>query len=257
LNLGSGVDAWMGATGFAPETLALAALMVFCAALVRGLTGFGMAIILVPLLGMLMAPDRAVILGILLQLLIGPAGLPQIFANAQRVSALSIAAVAMAATPLGLAALFWTPPEIARLLIALIAIGSFVAVLLPPRRSEVPLGAAAIGFTGLASGLLTGFAAMPGPPVIPFYLRQPLEPVVARASMMLVFFGTAIAGSLAAALMGRAGWHDLGLAVLFYGPMWLGNHLGGRAFGRIAPPLWRSAVAGLLGIAALSAVLRL
>jgi uncharacterized protein len=248
---------WVAVSGFTAASLALAALFVFGSALVRGLTGFGMAIILVPLLGTLMPPERAVILGILLQLLIGPAGLPQILADAQRASALPIAAVAMLTTPLGLAALFWTPPGIARLLIALIAIGAFIAVLLPQRRSEVPPGPLAIGLTGIASGMLTGFAAMPGPPVIPFYLRQPLAPAVARASMMLVFFGTAMAGSIAAALMGRAGWRDLAIAGLLYLPMWLGNHLGGRAFGRIAPSVWRSAVAVVLGLAALSAVLRL
>lgn len=251
------VAGWLAASGLSPAMFALAALAVFGAALVRGLTGFGMAIILVPLLGMLMPPDRAVILGILLQLLIGPSGLPQILADAERKSALGIIAVAVLTTPVGLAALFWTPANIARLLIALIAIGAFLAVLLPPRRSSAPPGPLAIGATGIASGLMTGFAAMPGPPVIPFYLRQPLRPATQRASMMLVFFGTAIVGSMAAALMGRVGWQDWLLAALLYMPMWLGNHWGGRAFGRIAPPVWRSAVAVVLGIAALSAVLRL
>src|SRR3546814_16982638 len=59
-------------------------------------------------------------------------------------------------------------------------------------------GRAAIAGTGLASGVLTGFAAMPGPPVVPFYLRRHLPPKVARASMLLIHFGTAIAGMIAA-----------------------------------------------------------
>ena len=67
--------------GLAPLTLAGAAAMTFGAAYVRGLTGFGMAIILVPLLGMLMPPGQAVVLGIILQLLIGPVGFRRI-ANA-------------------------------------------------------------------------------------------------------------------------------------------------------------------------------
>src|SRR3546814_3926138 len=65
-------------------------------------------------------------------------------------------------------------------------------------------GRAAIAGTGLASGVLTGFAAMPGPPVVPFYLRRHLAPKVARASMLLTFFGTAIAGTLAALWVGIA-----------------------------------------------------
>jgi uncharacterized membrane protein YfcA len=251
------VESLIAASGLTTPSLALAALFVFGAALVRGLTGFGMAIILVPLFGMLMPPTQAVVLGILLQLLIGPAGLQKIAADADRRSALTIGAVAMLTTPLGLALLVTTPPAIARVAIALIAIGAFIAVLLPPRRSAEPPGRILTSLTGLASGLLTGFAAMPGPPVIPYYLRQPIAPAEARASMMLVFFMTAIAGSIAAAAMGRAGWHDLLLAAILYAPMWLGNRLGGLAFGRIAPPLWRSAVALVLGVAAVSAVLRL
>lgn len=67
--------------GLAPLTIAGAAAMTFGAAYVRGLTGFGMAIILVPLLGLIIPPAQAVTLGILLQLLIGPVGLPAIVAD--------------------------------------------------------------------------------------------------------------------------------------------------------------------------------
>src|SRR3546814_3043334 len=86
-------------------------------------------------------------------------------------------------------------------------------------------GRAAIAGTGLASGVLTGFAAMPGPPVVPFYLRRHLAPKVARASMMLIFFGTAIAGPLAALWVGIARWRLFLLSVLLFPPTWLGNRI--------------------------------
>ena len=41
--------------------------MTFGAAYIRGLTGFGMAIILVPLFGLIVKPGEAVVIGILLQ----------------------------------------------------------------------------------------------------------------------------------------------------------------------------------------------
>ena len=46
--------------GFAPLTLVGAAAMTFGAAYVRGLTGFGMAIILVPLLGLTLVDLRLI-----------------------------------------------------------------------------------------------------------------------------------------------------------------------------------------------------
>ncbi len=243
--------------GFAPLTLAGAAAMTFGAAYVRGLTGFGMAIILVPLLGLIIPPAQAVVLGILMQLLIGPVGLGLIHADADRATALPIGLIAMATTPIGLAVLGVTRPDVARLLITGVAVGAFVAVLLPKQPEGHRPGRAAVVGTGVASGILTGFAAMPGPPVVPFYLRRHLEPRVARASMLLIFFLTAIAGTAAALWVGIATLRLFLLALLLFVPMWLGNRFGGRHFGRVPPHVWQAMVAVVLGIAAISAVVRL
>jgi len=243
--------------GLAPLTIAGAAAMTFGAAYVRGLTGFGMAIILVPLLGLIIAPGEAVVLGILLQLLIGPVGIRIIMADADRATAVPIALLAMATTPVGMVALDATTPDVARLLITLVAVGAFVAVLLPKQPEGHRPGRAAVVGTGIASGVLTGFAAMPGPPVVPFYLRRHLEPKVARASMLLIFFGTAIAGTLAALWVGIATWRLFLLALLLFLPMWFGNYFGARAFGRVPPHIWQAMVAVVLGVAAVSAVIRL
>jgi uncharacterized protein len=230
--------------------------MTFGAAAIRGITGFGMAIILVPLLGLVIAPAEAVVVGIILQLLIGPVGIGKIVADAERKSALAIAVWAMAFTPIGLWLLGQTPPDLARLLIALVAIGAFLLVLLPATPGKQP-GAVETGLTGIASGILTGFAAMPGPPVVPYYLRRKLPPATARASMMLVFFGTAIAGTISAFALGVADAKLLWLSVLLFPAVLLGNWLGGLAFGKISETVWRSAVALLLGLAGAAAAIRL
>ncbi len=230
--------------------------MTFGAAAIRGLTGFGMAIILVPLLGMIMRPDEAVVLAIFLQLLIGPVGLKIIIADSHRSSALLIAGIAFGATPLGVWALANTAPDLARLIIALIAIGAFVAILFTRKAVSQP-GPVVTLATGFVSGLLTGFAAMPGPPVVPYYLREAFEPRIARASMMLVFFITSIAGTLSMMLIGLGSARMAWLAVLLFVPMLVGNWLGGLAFGKVSAPMWRTMVGALLGLAGASAVWRL
>jgi hypothetical protein len=244
-------------TGLSPSLLALAAAMTFGAAVIRGLTGFGLAIILVPLLGLLIVPTQAVVLGILLQLLIGPVGLRGILRDAHRPSALPISAVAMLTTPLGIAALTALSPNAARLLIAIIALAAFALILLPQHPDGHRPGRLAICLTGAASGVLNGFAAMPGPPVVPFYLRQAITPHAARASMMLVFFATAIAGSVSAGWAGLVDRQLLQLALVLFVPVLIGNWLGGRAFGRVAPAIWRSTVGGVLGLAGVGAAVRL
>ncbi len=243
--------------GLAPLTFAGAAAMTFGAAYVRGLTGFGMAIILVPLLGLIIPPGQAVVLGILLQLLIGPVGIKIILADADRATAIPIGLIAMATTPIGMVALDAARPDVARLLITLVAVGAFVAVLLPKQPEGHRPGRIAVAGTGVASGILTGFAAMPGPPVVPFYLRRHLEPKVSRASMLLIFFATAIAGTAAAFWVGIASPRLLILSLLLFLPMWLGNYFGARAFGRVPPHIWQAMVAIVLGVAAVSAVVRI
>ena len=230
--------------------------MTFGAAYIRGLTGFGMAIILVPLLGLIVTPTEAVVLGILLQLLIGPVGFKIIYDDAHRQSAVVIAGYAVVATPLGIWLLGQTSADVARLLIALIAIGAFLLVLLP-QRGEVRPGPKETAATGIASGILTGFAAMPGPPVVPYYLRQPIPPAEARASMMLVFFATSIAGTISSVALGLTSWRLIWLSAVLFPPMMLGNWLGAKSFGKVPDALWRTIVAAVLGGAGLSAVIRL
>ncbi len=237
------------------DALLIAAAMTFVAAAVRGLTGFGMAIILVPLLGMIIPPAQAVILAILLQVLIGPVEIGKSLKNCERPSTLIIAAAAVTTTPVGLWLLTVTTPDVARLIIAAIAIAAFLLVIMPKSPHGRPGLALTIG-TGITAGILTGFAAMPGPPVVPYYMQGSVTPQTARGSMMTVFFATSIAGTLASIASGMTNIAVLSMTAILLGPMLLGNYLGGLAFGKINPVIWRSSVAVLLGIAGLSAVWR-
>lgn len=229
--------------------------MTFLAAAVRGLTGFGMAIILVPLLGMIIRPEQAVILAIFLQLMIGPVGISTSFANCEKPSTFIIAACAVITTPLGLWLLSITTADAARLMIAAIAILAFVLVIMPKRKHGRP-GKSVTAMTGLSAGILTGFAAMPGPPVVPYYLQNNVTPQTARASMLVIFFVTAITGSIVSVVSGFGSIALVVISLILLGPMLLGNWLGGLAFGKISLLLWRSGVALLLGIASMSAIWR-
>lgn len=230
--------------------------MAFGAAAIRGLTGFGMAIILVPLLCLVMRPDAAVILAILLQFMIGPVGIRKIMGDAHFESALPIMVAAMVTVPLGLWLLAHTPPDLARVGVAMVAIGAFLLILVP-RKPVANSGRFATIITGALAGILTGFAAMPGPPVVIFYLRDSIAPVTARASMMLIFFATAIVGTAIAGISGLLSSPIIITAFIMLIPMIAGNWLGAQAFGRVSAPLWRSAVGLLLGGAGVAALYRL
>ncbi len=75
--------------------------------------------------------------------------------------------------------------------------------------------------------------------------------------MLTVFLATAIAGTLAALYAGLVQFHLAVLALGLFPAVLLGNWLGGLAFGRIAPKVWRTCVGVILGTAAVAAILRL
>ncbi len=226
--------------------LAVMVAATLAAAFVRGLAGFGMAIL----------PHEAVVVANWLGLLIGLVGVRKIAGQAER-SAFSIAALAVVATPLGVWLLAVTDPALARLLIALIALVSFVLVLLPKRPAQHVPGVAETAGTGLVSGVLTGFAGMPGPPVVPYYLRRAIAPGLARASMMTIFLVTSAAGVAAALALGVATWREPILAAVLFPAVLLGNWLGTQAFGRVGETAWRVFTGAVLGLAAAAALARL
>ncbi len=242
--------------GLTEVQIGVAITAALAAAFVRGLAGFGMAILLVPVLGLAVPPNEAVVVSNWLGLLIGLVGLKQIIGASER-SALVIAALAIAATPLGVWGLSLTDPAFARLLIAMIALAAFGLVLLPKKPAHYAPGAIETSATGFAAGALTGFAGMPGLPVVPYYLRREIAPELARASMMTIFLATSISGVGSSLALRVATWREPLLAFVLFPAVLLGNWLGHLAFGKISEAAWRIFTGGVLSLSALAALWKL
>ena len=236
--------------------IAVAIAAALGAAFVRGLAGFGMAILLVPVLGLAVPPREAVVVANWLGLLIGLVGLKKILKASEK-TAFQISVVAVLSVPLGVWLLAKADPNLARMLIALIAFGSFLLVLLPKKPAHYEPSLPETGITGALSGILTGFAGMPGPPVVPYYLRREITPELARASMMTIFLVTSLVGVLSASALGVATVREPIFAAILFPAVLLGNWLGTKAFGKISDRAWRSFTGLVLGLAAVAAVLKL
>ncbi len=241
--------------GFTALQLGVAFAAALGSAFVRGLTGFGMAILLVPVLALALPPVEAVVLTNALSLMLGATEIRTLVRDAER-SAWVIGALVVVTTPVGLYALSLTGKDAARLVIALIAVSAFIAILLPRRGGAVP-GRGVTGAVGVLSGLMTGYAGMPGPPVVPYYAGRDLPRVTAKASMQLIFTIAASAGLVTATALGILRLELVLFAVLILPVIIAGNRLGARVSGRIADPVWRAIVGVVLGGAALAAFVRL
>jgi uncharacterized membrane protein YfcA len=242
--------------GLTEIQIAIAVLAALGAAFVRGLAGFGMAILLVPVLGLAIPPREAVVVANWLGLLIGLVGLKRILGASEK-TAFEISLIAVLATPLGVWLLGLADPALARMLIALIAFGSFLLVLLPKKPEHYAPSLTETGATGVLSGVLTGFAGMPGPPVVPYYLRREIPPSLARASMMTIFLATSLAGVVSAFVLKVATVREPMLAAVLFPAVLLGNWLGHKAFGKISDRAWRGFTGLVLGLSAIAALIKL
>ena len=238
--------------GYGTAAIAAALLAAFGSAFVRGLTGFGMAIMLVPILALALSPVDAVLLTNFLSVFIGLSEIRRLLRGAERSAWVIIALVAVT-TPIGLYALSLTTPAIARVIIAFIALSAFVAILLP-RRGALDHHPATTGGVGVMSGLMTGYAGMPGPPVVPYYVGRDIPRETAKASMLLIFTCASMTGLASGVAMGVLEWTLAVLAALLFPAVLLGNWMGNKASGRIEDRTWRICVGVVLGGAALGAL---
>ncbi|WP_375291884.1 TSUP family transporter [Qipengyuania sp.] len=242
--MGGGIEVWI-----------VVAVTAFAAGFVRGLAGFGLSVVLVPVLGNFIAPPLAVLVGNLTLFGVGLTDIGRIRRDADR-SALPIALLALLAVPLGLYLVTTLRPDWARFLIALVSLGSFVLVVTPLGPLRMPRWPA-MTLSGLATGFFGGFAGMPGPGMAPFYLRGRLSPGAARASMMAIFLVVTPLSSALFIATGTGGWQQVALALALLPVMIAGDWLGHRAYGRVTERQWRLSVFGLLGATALVSLARL
>ncbi|MEP0189508.1 MAG: sulfite exporter TauE/SafE family protein [Erythrobacter sp.] len=241
--------------GFTAVQIAVALIATLSAAFIRGLTGFGFGILLVPILALAVTPVEAVLAVNIMAGLLALIDIRFVLRKAEK-SAITISMLVVLGTAPGLILLNATPENFARFLIALVALSAFVAILLPQRAASQP-GPVTTGLTGLSAGVLTGFAAMPGPPVVPYYVGRDIARETAKASMIGIFGVSAFAGIGSGAAIGVLDWSIIVLGLLLFPFVLAGNWLGARASGKVSDPVWRSVVGVVLGAAALAAMIRL
>jgi len=223
-----------------PAALAGAAVAVVLAAVLRGFTGFGFALIAVPLTSMLLPPARSVPMVFTLQIMIGAVDTLRHFRNCDR-SIVATAILAVVTTPAGVYLLSIASPSVARLAIAVMMLIGVLALWRPMNLRLQP-GYMVGALAGIGVGLSNGLAAMPGPPAIAYSLLTDLPANRARVSLMVLFFLTALAGLPSALAFGIADMATFAMAAAAFplilagtfGGEVLFKHFGTRAYRQVA-----------------------
>ena len=165
-------------TGIDPvQLLAIWAIVVF-AAVIRAFTGFGFALAAVPVFSLFMQPSQAVVLSVLLALTVSLLTLRTYWGKCPIKPMLPMVGFSVIGTAIGALILARVATDAFQLAIGVcVIVVSLVLTLYKPAKHRVGLVATAV--TGLASGLMNGALAIPGPPVIIYAVatsRPPSRP---------------------------------------------------------------------------------
>lgn len=218
---------------------ALALTVVFLAGLVRGITGFGGAMVMAPSLSLVIHPVTAVVIALALESAAAVTMLPQALRRVRWGVILPIGLMAVLTIPVGGWLLSTIDREIARRFIAgmvVVFAGLMALGWRYPGPTRLPVSLALGGL----SGVLIGATSMGGPPVILYLLAGP-DPIDQTRANLIVFITLLSAVGLAIlASLGVASWTDgawcAALAPIYLGATMVGARLYGffdeRAFRR-------------------------
>lgn len=154
------------------------------AGLVRGFSGFGTAMVYLPVAGQILSPFAA-LTTLMIMDLIGPLpNIPAALRTSHKADILRLSLGALLAVPLGVLMLGLIEPAVFRYGVSLIALG-LLLLLVGGFRYHGKLQPRMIYGTGAIGGLLAGSVGLPGPPVIMLYMASPHSAAVIRANIMI------------------------------------------------------------------------
>lgn len=225
-------------TAFATDGLIWLVTAVFIAGLVRGFAGFGSAMIIMPVASSVLTPVEAVVFVISAEL-IGP--LPNARAAWREgiprdVGLLILGAVL--ALPIGVWALSSMDPT---LFGWAVSISVFILLVLTASgwRLKGELTKPLTVTAGAVGGFMTGFAGIPGPPVIMLYMASRLPVSVIRANFLLYLVALDLMLFPLLWALGLMNWPIAFLGLLVGIPNLIANMLGARLFDPSAERVFR------------------
>ena len=237
--------------GQSPAGLAIIALAAFTGGLVRGFSGFGTALVFLPVAGQFLAPFSALI-ALTIMDIFGPLpNLRRAWQAVDRSDLLRLTVGCALILPVGLWLLNLVAPEVFRYAVSLISLSMLVILILGLRYTGA-VSRGMVAFIGGIAGFLGGIAGLPGPAVILFYMTRPLPVEVIRATILLFLFAFdfLILGFLFGMGHFTLAGTVLGLSLVL--PNLAGNWLGGWLFRPERERLYRAAAYLAIAVAALS-----
>jgi uncharacterized membrane protein YfcA len=256
----------MNLGGLLPGDVSVSTAVAICAiafvsGTARGFSGFGSALIFMPLASSMAAPRLVAALLLIIDFVGTLPMIPNAWKHADRKATAVMALGALVGVPLGTWFLSRLDPVTTRWIISGFVFALLLLLLSGWRYRGDDHPALSVGVGGL-SGFCGGLAQTGGPPVVGYWLGRPVAPAIARANIVLFFAASDFFSVVSYSLTGLITSDAIRFSLLV-GPVYaVGVLIGASLFGRASETLFRAicyvliAVAVTVGLPALDGVLR-
>ena len=215
------------------DMIALApAAVVTVAGLVRGITGFGGAMLMTPILSVLIGPVPAVVTALILETAAALVMFPDALPKARWRTLLYLTLPAFVTVPIGGYFLVTVDPAIARKMIAAVVIVFSSLLLLGLRYNGSPRISTSLALGGLVGALL-GATSVGAPPVILYLLSGPDPVAVTRANLTVFVTAISVIGLIMLTAVGAITTTLAVSAAVLTAPFLVATWLGGKLFARL------------------------
>lgn len=222
----------------APAELIVVAATAFVAGVMRGFSGFGSALVVVPVMAAVFGPRLAVPAAVVIHLATSVQLLPEALRDCEwgRVVPLSVAGCL--AIPAGAWFLVTQDPDLLRKTISVLIV-IFAIMMLRGWRYTGKINAWIMATAGVVGGLVTGAATIGGPPVVAFLMAGPFSAAQNRAAIILYFIFVQLVAVVMYWIGDLMEWPIVGICAIVTPTLMLGTYLGQRLFRRASEELFR------------------
>jgi len=235
--------------------------IAFISGTARGFSGFGSALIFMPLASSLAAPRLVAALLLVIDFVAAAPLVPNAWKHADRKSTAILVLGALVGVPIGTWLLSRLDPVTTRWIISGFVIALLMLLVSGWRYRGKEHAVISVGVGGL-SGFCSGLAQTGGPPIVGYWLGRPIASSIARANILLFFGASDFFSLVSYAVTGLITLETIRFSLLV-GPVYgLGVGFGASLFGRASDKLFRTicyvliALAVIIGLPLLDGMLR-
>ncbi len=226
-------------------SLAAAACVAFTGALISGFAGFGLNLVMTPILAVVMSPVEAVPVVAILGLVNAVRMLGGTWRWMDRREVVVMGLVSVLTVPIGAWILVNADAVLMRRVIAAVVI-VFTLILLAGWRYRGPRSTTTHAAVGALSGVLNSGVGIGGPPVVLYQLSRDGDPAVGRANLVGFFTILAVVTIVMFVINGAMDGLALGRSALLAPLVLVGTWIGMRHFSTASAPTYRRITLGFL-----------